>query len=186
MRRYPWPLALAGVLALTAPAADAQRPLPRYPITLVERIDDLGVQWTYFEQFDDRLDRWRVSVRATTPPARGHSIDMYCIAGWSLQVGFIVPARSFALGERLALQAQIDDGAAIGLDAVGGREDGRLATIRPSPEAERLARGLSTATERITMRDPSGATVVFPMAASRPEVERFFRRCRELAPPADR
>lgn len=187
MRRF-LPLALAalfgvGASALAQTLAEAPvAPPARQPVS-EERVDAAGVEWFYEERADEIDDRWQVLVMGTVVapgPSQGAAIGLLCVEGLGGRIQLDVPGWAFGDGVTRTLQARIDRAEAFEVAAVGLPMDRAMAYLEWPRGGQRLMEGLAAARERIVVRNPDRGTVVFPMGAERPEVDRAIRLCREM------
>ncbi len=179
---------VAALLAFLAlPAAAAEPPPARQP-TREERVDALGVQWSYEEWADDIDDKWLVSVVGiilTPAPSQNASIALECAEGLGWRMEVEIPGWSIGKGEKRTLRARVDRAEAFEVGVIGeGGSPPRSHVEIPGGGEQLIYRGLARARERIVVRDAaSGHTVVFPMEADRPEVRKAIQRCREITLP---
>jgi len=163
-------------LALVAVDAAAQtRPRP----TSMERTDRNGVRWEYGERVDPMDDGREIALIATHNRA---TIGLLCMEGLGTKMSMLVPGWAFGLGAEQTVQVRVDRAEPFEVSFVGDSADGRRGTVRPDRAGRDLARGFASATERVILRNSTGATLILPIAPPRPEAMRFQARCAEIAP----
>ncbi len=172
----PLPYILAVVLSATVSTASAQSG-PR-PIQ-TDRTDRQGVRWSYGEWNDTMDDRREVAAAALW---RRYAIGLFCLAEDGAEMRIRVPGWFFAPRQEDRLQVRIDRQDAVDIAVTGSAPDGNFAIVRPNRSGRDLVRAFAAARERIAIRNRHGETITFPLAAPRPEVDRFMRRCQEIAP----
>lgn len=175
-------LALATLaLPLLAIQATAQPRPQQRPVT-TDRTDRSGVRWEYSERTDLLDDTRQIFLVATHNRT---SIGLLCMEGLGVKFGMAAPRWYFPQGVNQTVMARIDQAEAFEVTFFGESPDGRRGTARPNEASRNLVRAISTARERLILRNPSGETAIFPMTAPRPEAERFRARCQEITPTLD-
>lgn len=173
---------LLAMMALSLPllalqAAAQPRPQQR-PVT-TERTDRNGVRWEYSERNDLLDDKRQIFLIASHNRS---SIGVLCAEGQGVKFGVAAPRWYFPRGVEQTVLVRIDQAEAFEVVFFGEAADASRGAALPSEAARNLVAAFSTARERIIMRHPSGEIMIIPMAAPRPEVERFRTRCREIVP----
>ena len=157
----------------TASAQPNQRPIH------TNRTDRAGVEWAYGERNDTMDDRREVAVVARW--RRSH-IGLFCLADDGAEMRVKVPGWFYLPRQEDRLQVRIDHLPAVDIAVVGSTSDGSFAIVRPNRAGRDLVRAFAAARERIAIRNRAGETITVPLATPRPEVDRFMRRCQEIAP----
>jgi hypothetical protein len=179
-----WARRLAAALLLIAPFA-AQAQTARQPVA-EERIDELGVEWTYRETADEIDGRWEVLVvaRMFMPgPSSGAFLGLQCTEGAGYLLSVHAPGWSFADAPRPTLLMRIDLAEPMEVPFIRDPEARGLAHLDSADgRARRLLDLLAAARQRVVMRSRTGVTVTIPLGAPRTELDQAFRRCGEINP----
>ena len=157
----------------------------RQPVS-EERIDELGVQWSFQESADEIDGRWEVLVvaRLFMPgPSSGAFIGLQCTEGAGYLLSVHAPGWAFTVA-RPGLLMRVDQAEAVEVPFVRDQEARGLAHLDAGDErARRLLELLAGARQRVVMRGPGGVTVSIPLSAPRRELDQAFQRCGEINPP---
>lgn len=170
------PLALAALLFAVTSAASAQS--SQRPIQ-TNRTDRSGVEWAFGERNDTMDDRREIAAVARW---RRTVIGLFCLAEDGAEMRFKAPGWFFPPGREDHVQVRIDRQDAVDVAVLGSSADGSFAIVRPNRAGRDLVRAFVAGRERIAIRNRHGETVTMPLSAPKPELDRFMRRCQEIAP----
>lgn len=166
-------IALA-LLALGSPAIAQPADLR----TVTDRRDRNGVRWIYGERSDPMSDQRQIALAATW---QGYRVSLLCQQGDGAVMQISGPGWTLPADEHDDAQARLDQGTPFAVPIMGAGPNAAVIVV-PNEAGDTLLRGLGTARERVAVRMRQGATIVLQLPTPRPEIERFNRRCQEIAP----